>query len=602
MNITIIFCQCGSLLSNSLNLDDFKHIINQENIFFENIGLACSEDNRPHLIETIKRNHTDGIIFVGCSPNFKGEYLRNLAKDAGINPYMIAFVNIREQALWVTDDKTALSKKVKALLTGSIDRLKKQRPVEEKILFSCKDVLVIGAGASGLQSALTLSKTGHKVYLIEHTNYIGGRAVTYEKLFPNLECGPCRLHPLIDEVMNDESITLMTSSELSDIKGSKGNYFAKILCRKNFVNVKKCIGCFQCVEVCPEKCISIDMIRQPLIAKIEYSRCLLSRGFDCNLCIRECPVEDTIRFDVTDKIEEIKVGSIILATGFNLFDCTRIESLGYKRHDDIYTSEEFEEIVNSQGYTKGKILTKSGNKPERIAIIHCVGSLDDDYLPYCSKICCQQAFKLNRQIREAIPNVTISHFVKEIVVPGKDAYKLYSQSKQDQLTEILRYNTIKELSIRQEERLSLFCNINKYVYDIIILEPAIECKISINLDNVLYAGSIKEPMTVEESLTDAMSTVAQLISSTKGGEYLVKDFPIAHINEQKCSKCSTCISLCPFKSIDIKDNKIKIIEELCEGCGCCVASCPSNAIDLEGFTKEQIINEINGILRCLEEG
>ncbi|MCX8069170.1 MAG: 4Fe-4S binding protein, partial [Thermodesulfovibrionales bacterium] len=90
--------------------------------------------------------------------------------------------------------------------------------------------------------------------------------------------------------------------------------------------------------------------------------------------------------------------------------------------------------------------------------------------------------------------------------------------------------------------------------------------------------------------------------SKKGGEFMVKDFPMACIDIDKCSKCSTCITQCPCKAIDINENRIKIIEELCEGCGSCVASCPSNAIELEGFTKEQIITEINGILSSLEEG
>ncbi|MCX8069645.1 MAG: 4Fe-4S dicluster domain-containing protein, partial [Thermodesulfovibrionales bacterium] len=558
MNIAIIFCQCGGLLSLAQNDLDKLLPKTRDNIFFETIGLACSEDNKQYLIDKIKQNHIEGIIFVGCSPNFKGAYFYELTKESGVNPNMISFVNIREQVLWVTEDKSALVRKIKALLNGSFERLKRQKPVQEKKFLFSNDVLIVGAGVSGLQSALTLANTGYNVYLVEQTNYLGGRSVTYEKLFPNLECGPCKIHPLIDEVMNCPSINLITNSEVIDVKGSRGNYFVKILRRKNIVDVKKCIGCFQCVEVCPEKCISIDIRRQPLIADIDYDKCLVSKGTDCSQCIQACPVEETIDFGSTDKIEEIQIGSIIWATGFSLFDCSKIESLGYGRYDNVYNSEDFEDILNSNGTTRGKIITKSGEKPQNIAIIHCVGSLDDDYLPYCSKICCQVAFKFNRQIREALPDAHIHHFVKEIVVPGKDAYKLYNLSKNDKFTEIFRYNSISDLVIKQDERLSFFCNINTFMYDIIVLIPAIVCIEGINLDikGILYVGSVKEPMTIEESITDAMSVSALLISSKKGGEFIVKDFPIACIDIDKCSKCSTCITQCPCKAIDINENRI----------------------------------------------
>lgn len=203
---------------------------------------------------------------------------------------------------------------------------------------------------------------------------------------------------------------------------------------------------------------------------------------------------------------------MLWATGLELMDCKVLPEFGYGRFKDVYDSLEFEEILNIEGPTSGEIITSSGKIPEKIAIVHCVGSLDENYYPYCSKICCQYAFKFNRVLRQRLPETEIVHFVKEIVLPGKNAYRLYSQALKDPLTKILRYNDLKELKITKEDLLNVYFKNDKIPCDIVVLCPAIISDRKIEeISGLFLTGSIKEPMTINETINDAMAQVGNLL-------------------------------------------------------------------------------------------
>ncbi|GAQ95028.1 heterodisulfide reductase subunit A [Thermodesulfovibrio aggregans] len=599
MKIGAIFCSCAGQIAEKIDFEKIKLFVKDKIAWFEKFDLACSEETKKKIINLLALRKPDGLLILGCSPKNKESLFHSIAEQAGINPYMINFVNLREQVVWVTEKKEDALKKAYALFNGALERLKKQKPLFEKQFPFCDEVMIVGGGIAGLKAAVSLSKAGRKVYLIERENSLGGKITKYEKLFPALSCGPCVVHPMIEEVLNSD-IELRLNSELKELKGFFGSLFAKVLSKPVYVNPQKCIGCGQCEEVCPVNAIRVEPMKLPAVARINPELCIALQGEDCNLCIKECPVPDTINFNERGKEENIKVGSVLWATGFELMDCKTIPQFGYGRFKDVYNAIEFEEILNSEGPTKGEILTSSGQSPQRIAIIHCVGSLDENFYPYCSKICCQYAFKFNRVIRQILPDVEIVHFFKEIVLPGKKAYKLYSQAIKDPLTRILRYESLNELKIDKEDSLIIYFKEYKILCDIVVLCPAIVSDKNLpELSGVFLAGSVKEPMTIEEAETDAMAQIGEILCLFK--KKITKQPFIAQIDYNKCSRCGICLSQCPYKAIEIVEEKPEIIEVLCEGCGICVASCPSKAIDMEGYSEEQIYSEIDGILKAIEE-
>ncbi|MCX8027668.1 MAG: 4Fe-4S binding protein [Thermodesulfovibrionales bacterium] len=608
MNVGVILCDCGGQISQQIDTNALKDRISSlgDVVWFETIGLVCADDTKEYLISLIKRQPVDGLIILGCSPRFKGQYLEDILKEAGLNPYLINIVNIREQVIWVTDDKTEATKKIYALFLGALKRLRHQRPLKEREISICPDVLVVGAGIAGITAALTLSNLGRKVFLLDRERYLGGRISRFETLFPNLECAPCLVHPLIDEVINSKTIDLLSNAQVLSIKGGLGNLFVKVLLNPNYINPKRCIGCFACVDVCPVGCISIDPKRQPVIAEIDETRCIRIKGDECNFCRETCPVEGTIDFEATRSEIQLHVGSILWATGFNIFDCTSIDNLGYGRLPNIYTAMEFEDILHSEGATKGQIFTKKGKKPRRVLIIHCVGSLEDEYVSHCSKICCQYAFKFNRLIRQRLPNASITHLIKELVLPGIKADKLYLESKKDKNVHFLRFKSIKDIWIKQKGQ-RLLINVKKdiFVADIVVLCPAMMSGevLQDEVSGIIKCGSIKEPMSFEETKTDALAEVSNLLLLLKYDDKIKKSLHFARLDYNRCSRCGICLNQCPYGAIELMETgTIDISDVLCEGCGLCAVSCPSRAIDLEGFTDKQITSEIQGIIEGLEEG
>lgn len=599
MKIGVIFCSCAGQITEKIDFEKLKSLIINKVSWLEKFELACSKETQKEIIDLLGIKKPDGIIILACSPKNKESVFQSIAEQAGINPYMMNIVNIREQVAWITENKDKALKKTYALFNGALERLKKQKPLFEKEIPVSTDIMIVGAGIAGLKAALALSKTGRKVYLIEKECSLGGKVVKYEKLFPDLLCGPCMVHPMIEEVLNS-NIEVMLNSEVKELKGFFGSLFAKISSKPVYVDPKKCIGCSQCEEVCPVEAIKVEPMKLPAIARIKPEQCLAIKGEDCNLCIKECPVEGAINLNESEKEIDLNIGALLLATGFELMDCRVFPELGYGKFKDIYNSLEFEEILNSEGPAHGEITTSSGQSPQRIAIIHCVGSLDENYFAYCSKICCQYAFKFNRIIRQSLPDVEIFHFVKEIVLPGKRSYNLYLQAIKDPLTRVLRYESLRQLRVEKQNSLIISFKNDEIPCDIIVLCPAVVSDKKIEeVSGVFLTGSLKEPMTVEETITDAMAQVGELLCSYK--ENIKKHPFIAKIDYNKCSSCGICLSQCPYKAIEITRKKPEIIEVLCEGCGICVASCPSKAIEIDGYTDEEILSEIDGILNAIEE-
>lgn len=594
MRIGVIFCNCSGQINEKIDFEKLKKLINKKVSWIREFDLACSDKTVHDVINLLKNRKTEALIIIGCTPKNKESVFQNIAKKAGINPYMLRIINAREQIAWVTENKKEALMKAYALFSGALERLKKQKPLSEKETPVCKDILVVGAGVAGIKAAITLSKTDRKVYLVEKEDSLGGKIVKYEKLFPDLACGPCMVQQMIEEVFNSK-IELRLNSELKELKGFFGNLHAKIISKPLYVNIKKCIGCSACENICPVKAIKVDPLKLPAVARINSDLCLRFKGQNCDYCVKECPVAETINFDEKEKEENLKVGAVLWATGFKLMDCTRISELGYGKFKDVYSSLEFEEILNSQGATLGEIITEKGGLPQKIAIIHCVGSLDEQYYPYCSKICCQYAFKFNRIIRQSLPDTEIIHFIREIVLPDKNAFRLYSQAVKDPFTKIIRYQSLKELKVEKQDSLKILFRQKEIPCDIIILCPAIVPSHEYpETSGVFLTGSVKEPMTIKESITDAFAQVGYILSTLTG--YIKKEPFIAKIDRDKCTSCGICVSLCPYRAIEIEIDKPEILEIICEGCGLCVTACPSRAIHLDGYSNEEILSEIGGIL------
>jgi heterodisulfide reductase subunit A len=283
------------------------------------------------------------------------------------------------------------------------------------------EVAVVGGGIAGIQAALDIANHGIRVHLIEREPSIGGHMAQLDKTFPTNDCSLCILSPKMNEVARHPKIVLHTCTEVASVEGEPGSYRLTLVAQPRFIDVEKCNGCGECVIICPVEVYNRfdagigvrKAIYKPhaqavpdLVIK-DSDHCI-----ECGLCYDVCDL-DAIRKEEEEKRFEIEVESIVIATGYSIFDAREKGGLGYLTVPDVITSLELERMASASGPTGGKVLRLSTGKiPGSVVFIQCVGSRDVSIdRPWCSCVCCMAAIKNAILLKEKHPEmeVTICH-------------------------------------------------------------------------------------------------------------------------------------------------------------------------------------------------
>jgi heterodisulfide reductase subunit A len=176
---------------------------------------------------------------------------RRACEDAGLNRYLFQMANIRELCSWSTEDHNKATEKAKALVSASVRHVYFNQPLEIKKVPMNPNTLVVGGGIAGIQAALEIADSEHKVYLVERDPSIGGHMIQLDKTFPTLDCSACILTPKMSLVGSHPFIELMTYSEVAEVSGFVGNFKVKIRKKARYIDPNKCVGCGECVKNCP---------------------------------------------------------------------------------------------------------------------------------------------------------------------------------------------------------------------------------------------------------------------------------------------------------------------------------------------------------------
>lgn len=309
-----------------------------------------------------------------------------------------------------------------------------------------KSVLVVGGGIAGIQASLDLANRGTRVYLVEKTPSIGGRMAQLDKTFPTLDCSICILAPKMIECFRHPNISLLTYSELGEVRGQAGNFAVKVLKKPRYVDATKCTGCGTCMEKCPVKTPSeFEMglgtrkavympFKQavPLVATIDTEHCLYFTKGVCKICQKVCP-SNAINYEQKPEEAEFNVSSIILATGFDVFDPSSMSEYGYGRFKNVVHSMEFERIICASGPTGGHLVRPSdGKEPRSIVFVQCVGSRSQhgDF-PFCSSVCCVYATKESILIKEHAPSTQVYVMYIDMRAIGKGFQEFVDRAKSE---------------------------------------------------------------------------------------------------------------------------------------------------------------------------
>jgi quinone-modifying oxidoreductase subunit QmoA len=302
--------------------------------------------------------------------------------------------------------------------------------------------MVVGGGIAGLTTALEAAEVGYDVYLVEKNPYLGGRVAQLNQYFPKL-CPPtCGLEINFRRIKDNPRITVLTLAEVEKVTGGAGDYAVSVKVSPRYVN-ENCTLCGECAAAC-EMEISNEFnfgMDRTKGAYLPFEMAFPSRyvispqiiGTDDAEKAKAACKYDAIDLEMPAKTLELKVGAIVWATGWEPYDATRIDNLGFGQYDNIVTNMMLERMAAPNGPTKGQILRPSDDKaPESVAFVQCAGSRDENHLPYCSYICCMASLKHATYIRERYPEAKIYIYYIDLRAPGQRYEKFYNTIKADE--------------------------------------------------------------------------------------------------------------------------------------------------------------------------
>ncbi len=644
--IGVFVCHCGLNIAKTVRVSELVEFARTlpDVVVAEEYKFMCSTPGQELIQNDIKKHNLDRVIVAACSPLMHEKTFRKVIENAGLNQYLLTIVNVREQTSWVTPDIEVGTAKGKALINGAVYRARLLNPLVSRVIDVNPNVVVVGGGIAGIQSALQLADIGKKVYLVEKSPTIGGHMAQFDKTFPTLDCSACILTPKMDAVLQHKNIEMLTYCEVTEVKGYVGNFDITVKQKARYVDHDKCNACLACTEKCPgkgvsewdeglakKKAISIPFPQAvPQKPVIDKNACVYFLKGKCRLCEKVCE-QKAINFEQEDSYINIKAGAVIVATGYDLMDTRPLVQYGYGKYPGVYSSLEVERLFNSAGPTGGKVTLRDGSEPQAIAILHCIGSRDKNYHEHCSKVCCMYSLKFSHLFKEKT-TADVYQFYIDVRAAGKGYEEFYNRLVEEDVKFIRGKGARVTESTEEPGRLiveaedTLTARFINLPVDMVVLSPAIVPRadskdmarlfnlssdkqgffmerhpklapLSTMTEGVFIAGVCQGPKDIPETVAQAQGAAAEALT------IVVKDkmeleATTAMINPAFCCGCQNCVRVCPYgaPSFNAQKGVSEINEALCKGCGQCAAACPTSAIIARHFTNEQVMAEIEGLM------
>ncbi|NVM35025.1 MAG: hydrogenase iron-sulfur subunit [Candidatus Lokiarchaeota archaeon] len=615
--IGVFICNCNTEISSVIDITALENYVNKLRKvvsvkIFENL---CQQKNFEKICKWVKDNFLNKIVIAACSPKTHQLLFERIFEDI-IDRTNIEIANIREQSCWVHQfklnqiDPSLSLEKTKLLIEAAVERVHLQKKVKVKRVEVEKSCAILGGGIAGITLALNLARAGIKVYLIEKSPTLGGKVARWHRIHNMGDCSICFISELIGELANEKNIKIFTNTEIENVSGELGNFLINMIKKPRYIDMKKCTGCKQCIEVCSiekpnqyefglinRKIIYIPFMHSypyiPLIDEEDLKNCL-----NCRICERAC-VNKAIDLTQKEEMIEIKVGTKVIAIGSDLYG--DLEDYYYNPKKNIITSPEFERILSSDGLTEGKLLRLSDKKPiNTISIIQEVGP--SKYLADYSENLAEKYIE-DIKIRNLDCEVNIFYDLSKL--KDKDEILLRSTNP--------RFIYANKITIESnKDQNHIIADNIEFPSDLIVLNlkyvPNKDLKnlrklMDFTLDEngfmseetlasgIYGVGTIFGPLDYNSTISTA-NNIALKIISLLSKNYLIAEYTGIEFDENKCGLCGLCLKICPYNAITIESDKVSIDKFKCKGCGTCASICPTNAIDLNIDTSEKILATI----------
>jgi len=656
VRIGVYVCHCGTNIAGKVDVAEVVRDAAELPgvVVAKDYRYMCSVPGINLIQEDIKEHNLDRVVVASCSPHLHERTFRTAVMDGGLNPFLFQMANIREHVSWVTDDPDEATAKAKVLVRAAVARSPYAESLESRRVPVKPAVAVIGGGIAGIQTALDVANAGKQVYLIEKEPTIGGHMAKFDKTFPTLDCAACILTPKMGEAGGHPNIKIIRCAEVTNVEGSVGDFTVTVHKKPTYIVEENCIGCGECIEGCVYKearfpdefSLGLGMRKPvyfsfpqavPSMPVIDPDTCIYMKSGKCpSGCITACGDRNAIDLDQKPEDIELEVGAIIVATGFQAFDPTPMTQYLYGKEPGVYTALEIEQMLNAGGPTGGQLVLRDGRSPETVAILHCIGSRDENTHVYCSRVCCMYSLKFAHLVKEKLPDTEVYNFYIDLRAFGK-GYEEFYQRVMNEGANLIRgkaaFVTTLAEAPEEEGKLTvvaedtLLQEIRRVPADMVILATGLEARkdfpdlarvlnVSASADGfareqhpklapvstmtagVFLAGCVQGPKDIPDTVAQAGAAAAEALALIDSGTITLEP-NTAWVDEDKCVGCGVCVSMCPYTAITLDtEKKVSVVNEvLCKGCGTCVAACPSGAMQQHLFAAEQLLAELEGVLQ-----
>ncbi|PLB86121.1 4Fe-4S ferredoxin [Dysgonamonadaceae bacterium] len=567
----VYICHCGGNISDYVDVEKVRAAVEHEQgvVIAKTTMFACSDTNQTDMVQDIHEHNLDGVIVASCSPKLHLTTFRNVTERGDLNKYTYVHANIREQASWAhSDDKLGATEKAIRLVKAAIAKSRYADPLFPNQFEAEKTIAVIGGGIAGMKAALSLAEKNSNVILIEKENRLGGHTAEWGSLFLTDEKGFELTARIESDLRKYNNVTILTGAEVTDTKGSIGNFELKIRRR-------------------PQK--------------------------------EDDPMG----------IIELHVGSIVVATGYDHY-LPKQGEYGFGTSEVVITLPEFKQLVDKSAGKSLDFNGKKINNIAYVYCVGSRQSEGEN--TYCSRFCCTSVIHTAIEAKKKFKGIQNIHLTRGIRTYGKQELlyaeslqmgDLYLQFDEHNLPEIRTEGkktvvTVKDILSAGKEMemevdlvvlvtgmvpradqsigtmLKLPKGRDRFFNEIHMKLRPVETVI----DGVTIAGTCQGPKNISESVNSALSAATKSFSYISKGTLETEPI-IAEIDEDICSWCDKCSNACPFdaiQQIEIGGKKVASVNPMvCKGCGMCAPVCPVDAINLIGYTSEEMMSMIDAL-------
>lgn len=611
----------------------------------------CSDPGQALLEQSIAEHELDRVVVAACSPSLHLATFRRALTRAGLNPFLLEHVNIREQVSWVVEDGDAATAKAARLMGAAVGRLAYQDPLQFRRIPIHPAALVVGGGVAGMVAALDIANHGVPVTIVEKSPFLGGRMAQLFSLFPTDDVAKTLLTDLYARIEQSERVSFYTNARVVRSEGVVGDFRTTVRVRPR--GVAPDIGDpTEALAACPverpdpfdfglsrrKALVAPHPAQHPLLPAVDWEACTR-----CGQCVE--PARGKVHLDQgdTEEILDIRAGAVVLATGHDPYEPAEGE-FGYQTWPQVITLQQLNRLLDPLGPTRGQVL-RGGLPVRRVGFIHCVGArqYEDPSAPldpvnrYCARTCCTGSLHASLELKKRHPKLKVAHFYRDIRTYGRGHEEYYERASESGVMFVRRpareHPEVAEdprrefpLVIRSRDLLTEGIEV-EYPVDLVVLSTGVvpqaiedlrevfHCAqgsdrflmevhpklrpVELAVSGVFLGGCCQSPMDITESCAGASAAASKVAALIAQGEVLMDPYT-AWLDEAQCTGCWACLTVCPYDAItkhpDEEQQLVQIADALCTGCGVCVATCPSAALQQHGFSDTQLMAELEALL------